>query len=216
MYTTRKTLLQRMQNCDEISWEEFYRIYWPLVLDIGRKLGLSQDNCSDLMQEIMLDLFSGEPLLRYDPAKGRFRTYFGVLVRHKAAEMLKKSAPFDSVSKTFSGSGEPGSPVDDLPASLTGDNLGESNPFQKLFDEEYRKCLLAAAMNELRNTVEPKTYAIFEMVVLQERPQKEVARCLGINRATIDVYCSRCRKTLRRIVSDIRIENPDFNLDMPL
>ncbi|MBR3505626.1 MAG: sigma-70 family RNA polymerase sigma factor [Lentisphaeria bacterium] len=216
MYTTRKTLLQRMQNCDEISWEEFYRIYWPLVLDIGRKLGLSQDNCSDLMQEIMLDLFSGEPLLCYDPAKGRFRTYFGVLVRHKAAEMLKKSAPFDSVSKTVSGSGEPGSPVDDLPASLTGDNLGESNPFQKLFDEEYRKCLLAAAMNELRNTVEPKTYAIFEMVVLQERPQKEVARCLGINRATIDVYCSRCRKTLRRIVSDIRIENPDFNLDMPL
>lgn len=216
MYTTRKTLLQRMQNCDEISWEEFYRIYWPLVLDIGRKLGLSQDNCGDLMQEIMLDLFNGEPLLRYDPAKGKFRTYFGVLVRHKAAEMLKKSAPFDSVSKTVSGSGEPGSPVDDLPASLTGDNLGESNPFQKLFDEEYRKCLLAAAMNELRNTVEPKTYAIFEMVVLQERPQKEVARCLGINRATIDVYCSRCRKTLRRIVSDIRIENPDFNLDMPL
>ena len=71
-------------------------------------------------------------------------------------------------------------------------------------------------MNELRNTVEPKTYAIFEMVVLQERPQKEVARHLGINRATIDVYCSRCRKTLRKIVSEIRVENPDFNLDMPL
>ena len=71
-------------------------------------------------------------------------------------------------------------------------------------------------MNELRNTVEPKTYAIFEMVVLQERPQKEVARYLGINRTTIDVYCSRCRKTLRKIVSDIRVENPDFNLDMPL
>ena len=76
MYTTKKTLLQRMQNCDEISWEEFYRIYWPLVLDIGRKLGMPQDNCADLMQEIMIDLFKGEPLLRYDPAKGKFRTYF--------------------------------------------------------------------------------------------------------------------------------------------
>ncbi len=214
MYTTRKTLLQRMQNCDEISWEEFYHIYWPLVLDIGRKLSMSEDNCADLMQEIMIDLFNGEPLLRYDPARGKFRTYFGVLVRHKAATMLQKTAPCSSVpardpvaSSSFS---------DDLPASLTGNSLDESNPFQSLFDEEYRKCLLAAAMNELRNTVEPKTYAIFEMVVLQERPQKEVARCLGINRATIDVYCSRCRKTLRKIVSGIRIENPDFNLDMPL
>ena len=103
MYTTKKTLLQRMQNCDEISWEEFYRIYWPLVLDIGRKLGMSQDNCADLMQEIMIDLFNGEPLLRYDPAKGKFRTYFGVLVRHKAVEMLRKTARFSSASVPDSG-----------------------------------------------------------------------------------------------------------------
>ena len=214
MYTTKKTLLQRMQNCDEISWEEFYRIYWPLVLDIGRKLGMPQDSCADLMQEIMIDLFNGEPLLRYDPAKGKFRTYFGVLVRHKAVEMLRKSARFPVVSAPDNGVSTSFS--EGLPASLNVDDLDESNPFQKLFDEEYRKCLLTAAMNELRNTVEPKTYAIFEMVVLQERPQKEVARYLGINRATIDVYCSRCRKTLRKIVSGIRIENPDFNLDMPL
>lgn len=203
-----------MQNCDEISWEEFYRIYWPLVLDIGRKLGMPQDSCADLMQEIMIDLFDGEPLLRYDPAKGKFRTYFGVLVRHKAAEMLRKSARFPSGPAHDSGASSSFS--DALPASLNGDELDENNPFQSLFDEEYRKCLLTAAMNELRNTVEPKTYAIFEMVVLQERPQKEVAHYLGISRATIDVYCSRCRKTLRKIVSDIRVENPDFNLDMPL
>ncbi len=214
MYTTKKTMLQRMQNCDEISWEEFYRIYWPLVLDIGRKLGMTQDSCADLMQEIMIDLFNGEPLLRYDPAKGKFRTYFGVLVRHKAAEMLRKSARFSSVSAPDTGLISPSS--NRFPTSLIGDDHDENNPFQKLFDEEYRKCLLSAAMNELRNTVEPKTYAIFEMVVIQERPQKEVARCLGINRATIDVYCSRCRKTLRKIVSEIRVENPDFNLDMPL
>ena len=214
MYTTKKTLLQRMQNCDEISWEEFYRIYWPLVLDIGRKLGMPQDSCADLMQEIMIDLFNGEPLLRYDPAKGKFRTYFGVLVRHKAVEMLRKSARFPVVSARDNGVSTSFS--EGLPASLNVDDLDESNPFQKLFDEEYRKCLLTAAMNELRNTVEPKTYAIFEMVVLQERPQKEVARYLGINRATIDVYCSRCRKTLRKIVSGIRVENPDFNLNMPL
>lgn len=214
MYTTKKTLLQRMQNCDDISWEEFYRIYWPLVLDIGRKLGISQDNCADLMQEIMIDLFNGEPLLRYDPAKGKFRTYFGVLVRHKAADMLQKSTRFSSVSA--SDPGRSSSFSDGLPTALIGDDRDENDPFRKLFDEEYRKCLLSVAMNELRNTVEPKTYAIFEMVVLQDRPQKEVARYLGINRATIDVYCSRCRKTLRKIVSDIRIENPDFNLDLPL
>ena len=214
MYTTRKTLLKRLQTFDDISWEEFYGIYWPLVLAIGRKLGMTQDECRDLMQEIMFDLFKGEALLRYDSSRGKFRTFFGVLVRHKALAMLQNFARCS-----------PGSGTDDLGRGdiseaaarlLSPEDHDDNDPFQKLFDEEYRNCLLSIALNELRNNVEPRTYAIFEMVVLQERPAGEVARYLGINRATIDVYCSRCRKSLRRIVSEIRTENPEFTTDIPL
>lgn len=214
MYTTKKSLLKRMQNCDEISWEEFYGIYRPLVLCIGRKLGMSQDDCRDLMQEIMLELFQGEALLRYDASKGRFRTFFGVLVRHKAAEMLRDSARLSSLSPANgSGSGH----IPELTATLLApDPPDENDPFQKLFDEEYRSCLLSTAINELRNSVEPKTFAIFEMVALQDRSPGEVSLHLGITRSTIDVYCSRCRKTLRKIVSEIRIDNPDFNPDLPI
>lgn len=214
MYTTRKTLLKRLQTFDDISWEEFYGIYWPLVFAIGRKLGMTPDSCRDLMQEIMLDLFKGEALLRYDPSRGKFRTFLGVLVRHKALAMLQDSARFSARSQTD------GSDRDEA-SSIVADVLSlgdqdENAPFQKLFDEEYRNCLLAIALNELRNNVEPKTYAIFEMVAIQERPAGEVALHLGISRSTIDVYCSRCRKALRRIVSEIRTDNPEFSLDIPI
>lgn len=215
MFTTRKTLLKRLQGlADNISWEEFYGIYWPLVLAIGRKLGLTQDACRDLMQEIMLDLFKGDALLRYDSSRGKFRTFFGVLVRHKAMAMLQESARFSACAKTPGAGGE--AYPDKAANPLSPGNGEENDPFQKIFDEEYRNCLLAIALNELRNNVEPKTYAIFEMVVLQERPAREVAQYLGISRATIDVYCSRCRKALRRIVAEIRTENPEFNPDIPL
>ena len=214
MYTTKKTLLKRLQTFDDISWEEFYGIYWPLVLAIGRKLGMTQDVCRDLMQEIMFELFHGEALLRYDPSRGKFRTFFGVLVRHKATAMLHDSARFSACS------GATGSGVENdreiASGPLSPGNQDENDPFQKIFDEEYRNCLLSIALNELRNNVEPKTYSIFEMVVLQGRPAKEVALYLGISRATIDVYCSRCRKALRRIVSEIRTENPEFTPDIPL
>ena len=214
MYTTRKTLLKRLQTFDDISWEEFYGIYWPLVLAIGRKLGMTQDECRDLMQEIMFDLFKGEALLRYDSSRGKFRTFFGVLVRHKALSMLQ-----DSVRRSSGGgTDDPGQRDVSETATrlLSPENHDENDPFQKMFDEEYRNCLLSIALNELRNNVEPRTYSIFEMVVLQERPAGEVARYLGLNRATIDVYCSRCRKALRRIVSEIRTENPEFTTDIPL
>ena len=214
MYTTRKTLLKRLQTFDDISWEEFYGIYWPLVLAIGRKLGMTQDVCKDLMQEIMFDLFKGEALLRYDSSRGKFRTFFGVLVRHKALAMLQDSARC-SIAPGTDGSGQ--KDISEAAARmLSPEGHDENDPFQKMFDEEYRNCLLSIALNELRNNVEPRTYAIFEMVVLQERPAGEVALYLGISRATIDVYCSRCRKALRRIVSEIRTENPEFTTDIPI
>lgn len=214
MYTTKKSLLKRMQKCDDISWEEFYRIYWPLVNAVGQKLGLSPDLTRDLMQEIMLDLFQKESLLRYDASRGKFRTFFGVLIRHKASEILHDSARFSAFSNV--GGSESGNDSA-LPKMLEPHgNENGNDPFQKIFDEEYRNCLLSVAMNELRNSVEPKTYAIFEMVALQGRSPKEVAHHLGISRAVIDVYCSRCRKTLRRIVSEIRTDNPEFTLNIPL
>ena len=214
MYTTRKSLLKRLQKNDDISWEEFYRIYWPLVQAIGGKVGLPLDACKDLMQEIMLDLFKGEKLLHYDASRGKFRTFFGVLIRHKAAEMLQDFNRHSTVSGTDTSSSDGKSALSVLlQQPVVEDN---DDPFSRLFDEEYLKCLLAVALDELRNNVAPKTYTIFEMVVLQERPPKEVALYLGISRALIDAYCSRCKKALRRIIFEIRINNPDFTIDIPL
>ena len=203
-----------MQKCDEISWEEFYRIYWPLVNAVGQKLGMPPDHTKDLMQEIMLDLFQKESLLRYDASRGKFRTFLGVLIRHKASKMLHDSTRFSAVPNADRF--ESGNRLSSSEALLPPKNEGENDPFQTIFDEEYRNFLLSVAMDELRNSVEPKTYAIFEMVTLQGRPPKEVAHHLGISRAVIDTYNSRCRKALRRIVSEIRTENPEFTLDIPL
>ena len=212
MYTTKKTLLKRLQNCDDISWNEFYLFYWPFVLAIGQNLGMMPDECKDLMQEIMMTLFNGKEILRYDASKGRFRTYFGSIVRHKAIKMIRESARLSARPDLEAGNG-PGA----APSALDSlsDYPGEHDPFQRMFDEEYHKCLLSLALNELRKHVEPETYDIFEMVVLQERSPKEVAEHLGVGRAVIDVYCSRCRKKLQRIVSEIRKENPEFNPELP-
>ena len=211
MYTTRKTMLKKLQDCDDISWSNFYHLYWPFVFAIGSRLGMMEEDCKDLMQEIMITLFNGKEILRYDASKGKFRTYFGQIVCHKALKMLReleRSSSFlvpapDSADGFLSHS-----------MNLT-EVRDENHSFQKIFDEEYNNYLLTLALNELRNRVAPETYDIFEMVVLQERPSKEVARHLGVSRAVIDTYCSRCRKSLQKIISDIRIDNPEFNPEFP-
>lgn len=208
MYTTRKTLLQRLQDSDDISWNDFYNLYWPFVFTIGKRLGMMPEDCKDLMQEIMIVLFNGKEILRYDASKGKFRTYFGQIVCHKALKMMRNMSKSSSVSAQT-----PELTVFLRPADHAPFNY---DPFRKIFDEEYSKYLLSLALNELRAHVEPGTYDIFELVVLQGRPPKEVAKHLGINRSTIDIYCSRCRNKLQKIISDIRNENPEFNPELPL
>lgn len=210
MYTTKKSLLKRMQNCDEVSWEEFFRIYWPLVLSIGQALSLSEDACRDLMQEVMVALFHGEALLRYDKKQGKFRTYFGSIVRHKAMEMIRDSARLSGPSAVDPAASDARTQAPAAP------NPEEVDPFRRIFDEEYSKYLLVLALDELRKSVAPETYDIFELVVLRKIPPKDVANHFGIDRAIIDVYCSRCRKRLRKIISEIRVDNPEFNPDIPV
>ena len=173
-------------------------VLWFLAKDVARILGYRDANSM---------------ILRYDSSRGKFRTFLGVLVRHKVSDMLQGASHFSEFSVAEI-TKEPDSRR--IPETTWTKSPEENDPFQKIFDEEYRNCLLSLALNELRNNVGAKTYAIFEMVVLQHRSPQDVARFLGINRAVIAVYCSRCRKKLKRIAAEIRIENPDFKLDVPL
>ena len=211
MFTTKKTLLKRLRNNDDISWNEFYLFYWPFVRSIGQRLGLMQEDCKDLMQEIMIALFNGKEILRYDASKGRFRTYFGVIVRRKVIKMLRDPARCPqaaiAIFEASDGISDPGDPPDGPDAN---------DPFRKIFDEEYAKYLLTLALDELRKRVAAETYDIFELVVLQKHPVKEVAKHLGIDQAIVSVYASRCRSRLKKIVSEIRADNPEFNPELPL
>ena len=212
MYTTKKTLIKRLQGCDDISWNEFYLFYWPFVSAIGQKLGMTQEDCKDLMQEIMIALFNGKEILRYDASKGSFRTYFGLIVRRKVIKMLRDAARFQRSPIPVPDAPDVVNPAPSDPPDIPDEN----DPFQRVFDEEYNKYLLSLALNELRGRIQPSTYDIFEMVVIQKRPPKEVAKHLGVDRNIIDKYCSRCRISLQRIISEIRAENPEFNPELPL
>lgn len=210
MYTTKKSLLKRMRNCDEVSWEEFYRIYWPLVHSIGQTLSLPEEDCRDLMQEVMVALFHGEALLRYDGRQGKFRTYLGSIVRHKTMEMLRASARIAGAVSDDS------SAFDAWVRTSAPSAANETDPFQKIFDGEYSKYLLDLALDELRKSVSSETYDIFELVVLRNHSTKDVAEQLGIDRAIVSVYCSRCKSRLRKIISEIRADNPEFTPEIPL
>jgi len=58
-YTTKKSLLSKIKQGDEIAFIDFYKIYTPLILLRGSDYKLSATEKNDLIQETVLSIFKG-------------------------------------------------------------------------------------------------------------------------------------------------------------
>ena len=93
MYTTRTTILQKLNDNDDIGWQEFYDCYCNLIRCTTLKSGVPSADIDDIIQDVMLGVFNnGE--FRYSKDKhGLFRTWLGGIIRHKISDYFKRNCP---------------------------------------------------------------------------------------------------------------------------
>ena len=89
-FTTRLSLIARMADGSEVTWQEFYETYKPLIYLRGRDRGLNDEELKDLCQDAVLSIFNGKDKFCYDQSKGRFRNYLKVIVDRRAFAIIKK------------------------------------------------------------------------------------------------------------------------------
>lgn len=196
--TTRTTLLDRL-NRDEAAWTEFFQRYRGAIADLGRCRGLSPDECSDLVQNVVLRFHSKvEAGFRYDPSLAKFRTFFSHLVKGCVYDLLrlreKRGIPLDGITVEDDG----GRPDEILDMALM---------------EKWRTIIREEAMSELAQRVDEKTFQAFELYALEDRPAKETAELLGLSTNSVYVAKNRCVKILREIVRRRNAEDPELKLD---
>ncbi len=81
--TTHISLLQRLSNGqDADAWREFHERYGELIAGFARRRQLQPADCDDVVQEVLLSLTRTMPGFRYDPAKGKFRSYLKTITLH--------------------------------------------------------------------------------------------------------------------------------------
>ena len=90
--TTQKSLLEKVRSGDEVSWEEFYERYSPVIRFSGGLYGLREDECRDLVQRVMVKFFNSAGRFVYREGKVRFRTYFATVIRSEAVDFIRSNA----------------------------------------------------------------------------------------------------------------------------
>ena len=75
MLSTPASLLERLRRPEPgQAWEQFVRMYTPLLCQWARRLGLQDHDVADLVQDVMVRLHQKLPEFVYDPAKS-FRAW---------------------------------------------------------------------------------------------------------------------------------------------
>ncbi len=160
------TLLARLRSLDDgKDWAEFWRIYEPLIYRFCHRRYVQHEDALDVSQNAMLALRKSLP--NFDPAKGKFRGWFGQLLRREIAKHRRKQ---------------------DRDVQATGDGIVPEvieKPEDADWDLEFNRHVVNAALSRIRVEFDPLEWVVMEQVVLAGRTPRSVAPEIGRDAAWI-------------------------------
>ena len=91
---TSASLLVRLRDVgNEDAWDDFYRLYSPLILSFACRRGCTPDDAADVLQETMVRLLRTFPGFSYEPALGSFRSFLLKVVDARIKDAFRRKAP---------------------------------------------------------------------------------------------------------------------------
>jgi RNA polymerase sigma factor (sigma-70 family) len=186
---TRGTLLGRLKNLDDQeSWRDFFETYWKLIYNSAVRAGLSHADAEEVVQETVLTVTKRIRDLKYDPALGSFKGWLLNTVRWRVADQFRKRTPGDAAA------GRPG----DGERTATIERVADGFDWDALWEREWKKNLMDAAIERVKQEVRPRQFQIFDLYVLKEWPVRKITRTLGVSAAQVYLAKHRVAAALRR------------------
>jgi RNA polymerase sigma factor (sigma-70 family) len=175
---TRASLLARLKDWDDQgSWQEFFDTYWQLIFRVALKLGLTETEAQDAVQETLLAVARSIKDFEYNPARCSFKSWLMLIARQRMIWQLRKRGPSHPVTGRTNTASET-STVERIPDPNEVD-------LDAVWEEEWHKNLMTTALERVKHQVRARQFQIFDLYVLQNWPAAEVARTLKINVARI-------------------------------
>lgn len=175
---TRASLVARLRDWgDADSWGDFSRTYGRLIMGVARKAGLTESECQDVQQEVLLSV--AKSIATFDPKResGSFKAWLLNLTRWRIADQLRRRnalPPSGAAESTATGETAIIERVPD-PAGMV----------DRVWDEEWRAAAMEVALGRVRRRARPKHFQIFELYALRNWDAARVARELDVTRVQV-------------------------------
>lgn len=178
---TTTILLERLRSPEEQEvWEEFDSRIRPVLIRVGKQLGLSEADAEDSAQETLAQFIRDYREGRYDRQKGRLRAWIISICRHRVMDICRRRAR----SRGWRGE-----------SAMV--NLADENHISRIWMEEQRAILFEKAFDRLsrEGKFSGRTIRVFEMVAVKRISPSLIADTMRISIA--EVYRAKNRVTTR-------------------
>jgi RNA polymerase sigma-70 factor (ECF subfamily) len=176
--TPASLLLRLRQPSAARAWGEFVDLYTPLIFRWARRVGLSEEDAADLVQDVFVLLLAKLPEFNYD-RHGSFRAWLYTVTLNKWREKRRRRR---------------------LPqcqlADDEWDEVAEPDRGDVFAEEEYRRHLTAQALRLMQAEFPDVVWKACWEMLSSGRPAAVIAAELGIS--TDAVYTAKYR-VLRRL-----------------
>jgi RNA polymerase sigma-70 factor (ECF subfamily) len=194
---TRASLLVRLRDGgDADAWQEFVRLYAPVIYGFARKRGLQDADAADLMQDVLRSVSSAIDRLEYDPARGTFRGWLFTVARNKVFNFM------ESRGRRVQGSGD-SRMQQRLEQHADGDGDLSAD-----WEADYQRALAAQAMERVKREFQAATWEAFVQTSVEGRSPAQVASRVGLSVGAIYVAKSRVIARLRKEIERMQEDEP--------
>ena len=196
---TRRSLLDRLRNWeDQASWRDFFNTYWKFIYSVAIRSGLSNQEAEDVVQETVLSVAKKMPEFVYDPEKCTFKGWLMHVTRLRIKDQFRRrQSAFQQLSTGDNDSRRTPTleRIPDKTASVQQDAV---------WDEEWERNLVDAAMERVKLRVRPEHYQIFYLSAVKGLKTGEVARMLQVNIGLVYLVRHRLSKEVKREIQRLK------------
>jgi RNA polymerase sigma factor (sigma-70 family) len=199
---TRSSLVRRLHDwSDDAGWQRFFDTYWKLIYAIALRAGLADVEAQDVVQETFLSLAKCMRAGGYDRSKSSFKTFLYTLARRRIIDHLRRRRQ-PMIAAADSSHAEGDELLNELPDPVSLSDLAA------IWESEWQKNLLDAALERVRKKVTPKQFQIFDLAVVRAIPVLEVTQLLKVNAAQVYLAKHRVGSLVRKEAERLRA-NPE-------
>jgi RNA polymerase sigma factor (sigma-70 family) len=196
---TRQSLILRLRDWgDQESWRDFFNTYWKLIYGVAIKSGLSDAAAQDVVQDTIVSLATSLKDGRYDSANGSFKSWLFTVTRRRIVDHFRRAQARPASA----------APAEDSSLTPLLNRIADpaSMNWENVWDEEWEKNLMDAALANVKRRVKPLQYQLFDCLVFKNWPVSEIKQKLRVSMHQVYFAKAKISRMIEKEITRLRKE----------